>query len=140
MVIAFLVVRKRFSGKEVLDFASNLGGAVPGTILGIGFVLAFSTSRRGRWWSSCTPCWLLLATGLLCPTWTSPPGGAGRSAPLAGWGCALLDDPPRRDGPGLPAGGVVHRCWGSTSWLVRRQKVTGRRLLLFGRVRLPSAT
>lgn len=43
MVIAFLVVRKTFSGKEVLDFGSNLGGAVPGTILGIGFVLAFST-------------------------------------------------------------------------------------------------
>jgi iron(III) transport system permease protein len=43
MVIAFLVVRKRFSGKDLLDFGSNLGGAVPGTILGIGFVLAFST-------------------------------------------------------------------------------------------------
>ena len=43
MVIAFLVVRKSFSGKELLDFGSNLGGAVPGTILGIGFVLAFST-------------------------------------------------------------------------------------------------
>ncbi len=43
MVIAFLVVRKRFSGKEAVDFVSNLGGAVPGTILGIGFVLAFST-------------------------------------------------------------------------------------------------
>ncbi|MCL7453188.1 MAG: iron ABC transporter permease [Anaerolineae bacterium] len=43
MVIAFLVVRKRFSGKQVVDFTSNLGGAVPGTILGIGFVLAFST-------------------------------------------------------------------------------------------------
>lgn len=43
MIIAFLVVRKRFSGKEALDFGSNLGGAVPGTILGIGFVLAFST-------------------------------------------------------------------------------------------------
>jgi iron(III) transport system permease protein len=43
MVIAFLVVRKRFSGKDSLDFVSNLGGAVPGTILGIGFVLAFST-------------------------------------------------------------------------------------------------
>ena len=42
MVIAFLVVRKQFSGKDVLDFVSNLGGAVPGTILGIGFVLAFS--------------------------------------------------------------------------------------------------
>jgi iron(III) transport system permease protein len=43
MVIAFLVVRKKFSGKDVVDFVSNLGGAVPGTILGIGFVLAFST-------------------------------------------------------------------------------------------------
>jgi len=42
MVIAFLVVRKRFTGKEALDFISNLGGAVPGTILGIGFVLAFN--------------------------------------------------------------------------------------------------
>ena len=42
MVIAWLVVRKNFSGKEVLDFSSNLGGAVPGTILGIGFVLVFN--------------------------------------------------------------------------------------------------
>ncbi len=43
MIVAFLVVRKQFSGKQALDFTSNLGGAVPGTILGIGFVLAFST-------------------------------------------------------------------------------------------------
>ncbi len=41
MIIAFLVVRKTFSGKEALDFASNLGGAVPGTILGIGYIIAF---------------------------------------------------------------------------------------------------
>ena len=41
MIIAFLVVRKRFSGKEALDFVSNLGAAVPGTILGIGFIIAF---------------------------------------------------------------------------------------------------
>jgi len=41
MVIAFLVVRKRFSGREALDFVSNLGAAVPGTILGIGFIIAF---------------------------------------------------------------------------------------------------
>lgn len=45
MVIAFLIVRKRFSGKEVLDFGSNLGGAVPGTILGIGFVLSFNVGQ-----------------------------------------------------------------------------------------------
>lgn len=42
MIIAWLVVRKNFSGKEALDFSSNLGGAVPGTILGIGFVLVFN--------------------------------------------------------------------------------------------------
>ncbi len=42
MVIAWLVVRKNFSGKEALDFSSNLGGAVPGTILGIGFILVFN--------------------------------------------------------------------------------------------------
>ncbi|MBI5877534.1 MAG: iron ABC transporter permease [Chloroflexi bacterium] len=41
MVIALLVVRKQFSGKEALDFSSNLGGAVPGTILGIGYIVAF---------------------------------------------------------------------------------------------------
>ena len=41
MMIAYLVVRKTFSGKAGLDFVSNLGGAVPGTILGIGYILAF---------------------------------------------------------------------------------------------------
>jgi len=41
MIIAFLVVRKTFSGKEGIDFSSNLGGAVPGTILGIGYIIAF---------------------------------------------------------------------------------------------------
>ena len=42
MIIAWLVVRKNFTGKGILDFTSNLGGAVPGTILGIGFILAFN--------------------------------------------------------------------------------------------------
>ena len=45
MAIAFLIVRKKFSGKEILDFGSNLGGAVPGTILGIGFILAFNKGQ-----------------------------------------------------------------------------------------------
>lgn len=44
LMIAFLVVRKVFSGKDVVDFGSNLGAAVPGTILGIGFILAFVVS------------------------------------------------------------------------------------------------
>lgn len=42
MVIAFLVVRKKFPGKELLDFGSNLGGAIPGTIVGMGFILTFN--------------------------------------------------------------------------------------------------
>jgi iron(III) transport system permease protein len=41
MVIAFLVVRRTFVGKQTLDFVSNLGGAVPGTILGIGYIIVF---------------------------------------------------------------------------------------------------
>jgi iron(III) transport system permease protein len=41
MIIAFLVVRRTFAGKQTLDFVSNLGGAVPGTILGIGYILVF---------------------------------------------------------------------------------------------------
>ena len=45
MVIAWLVVRKKFSGKEILDFSSNLGGAIPGTILGIGFIMAFNVPK-----------------------------------------------------------------------------------------------
>ena len=47
MIIAWLVVRKNFSGKEILDFSSNLGGAVPGTILGIGFIMAFNKPSLG---------------------------------------------------------------------------------------------
>ena len=41
MVIAFLVVRRIFAGKQTLDFVSDLGGAVPGTILGIGYIIVF---------------------------------------------------------------------------------------------------
>jgi iron(III) transport system permease protein len=70
LVVAFLVVRKAFSGKEVLDFTSNLGGAIPGTILGIGFVLAFSTAALGL------AVFLyvllaLLAASLVCRDWGS---------------------------------------------------------------------
>jgi iron(III) transport system permease protein len=42
VVIAFLVVRKKFAWRETLDFTSMLGAAVPGTVLGIGFILAFN--------------------------------------------------------------------------------------------------
>jgi iron(III) transport system permease protein len=48
MLVAFLTIRKSFSGKEALDFVSNLGGAVPGTILGIGYIIAFI---QAPWWA-----------------------------------------------------------------------------------------
>lgn len=41
MVVAFLVVRKEFLGRLALDFGVMLGIAVPGTIIGIGYILAF---------------------------------------------------------------------------------------------------
>jgi iron(III) transport system permease protein len=43
ILIAFLVVRKQFLGRSGLDFATMLGIAVPGTIIGIGYLLAFNT-------------------------------------------------------------------------------------------------
>lgn len=41
-LIAYLVTRKSFVGRELLDFVSLLGIAVPGTVLGIGYVLAYN--------------------------------------------------------------------------------------------------
>jgi iron(III) transport system permease protein len=41
MLVAFLVVKKRFPGKGVLEFVAMLAMAVPGTVLGIGFVRGF---------------------------------------------------------------------------------------------------
>lgn len=42
MMIAFLVVRMKFTGKGLLDLGTMLGIAVPGTIFGIGYLLAFN--------------------------------------------------------------------------------------------------
>ncbi len=42
VVIAFLVVRGRIVGRGALDFGTMLGVAVPGTILGIGYLLVFN--------------------------------------------------------------------------------------------------
>jgi iron(III) transport system permease protein len=42
MVIAFLVVRKEFPGKGLMDLTSMLTFAVPGTVVGIGYILAFN--------------------------------------------------------------------------------------------------
>ena len=43
MIIAFLVVRKKFLGRGFINFASMLSIAVPGTVIGIGFILTFNT-------------------------------------------------------------------------------------------------
>jgi iron(III) transport system permease protein len=43
MVIAFLVVRGKFSGRSLLDLGAMMGIAVPGTIYGIGYLLAFNS-------------------------------------------------------------------------------------------------
>jgi len=42
LVIAFLVVRKRFPGRKWLDVLAMLPFALPGTAVGIGYVLAFN--------------------------------------------------------------------------------------------------
>ncbi|MGE5507792.1 MAG: ABC transporter permease [Chitinophagales bacterium] len=42
MLIAFLVVRRRFWGRRALEFSSMLSFAVPGTVVGIGYILAFN--------------------------------------------------------------------------------------------------
>lgn len=43
MLIAFLVVRRTFPGKTALEFGSILSYAVPGTVVGIGYILAFNS-------------------------------------------------------------------------------------------------
>lgn len=42
MVIAYLVVRKKFIGRGFINFASLLSIAVPGTVIGIGYILTFN--------------------------------------------------------------------------------------------------
>jgi len=42
MMIAFLVARRRFPGKGVMEFVAMLTFATPGTFVGIGYILAFN--------------------------------------------------------------------------------------------------
>ena len=42
MLIAYLVVKKKFKGKGLLELLSMLAMAVPGTVLGIGYIRGFS--------------------------------------------------------------------------------------------------
>lgn len=43
MMIAFLMVRKEFFGKKAMGFVTLMGFAIPGTLVGIGYILAFNT-------------------------------------------------------------------------------------------------
>ncbi|MDU5301018.1 MAG: ABC transporter permease subunit, partial [Dialister micraerophilus] len=42
MIVAYLVVRKKFIGRMFINFASLLSIAVPGTVIGIGYILTFN--------------------------------------------------------------------------------------------------
>ncbi len=42
MAIAYIVVRKDFPGKHLMEFISMLSYAIPGTAVGIGYILAFN--------------------------------------------------------------------------------------------------
>ena len=41
-ILAYILVRKPIPGREILEFVSISGFAVPGTVIGIGFILAFN--------------------------------------------------------------------------------------------------
>lgn len=43
MLIAFVIVRRRFPGRGLMEFTSILNFAVPGTVVGIGYILAFNS-------------------------------------------------------------------------------------------------
>ena len=44
ILLAYLVVRHQFPGRGVLEFTSMLSFAVPGTVIGIGYIMAFNQS------------------------------------------------------------------------------------------------
>lgn len=42
MVIAFLVIRKKFIGRMYIDFTTMLSIAIPGTVIGLGYVITYN--------------------------------------------------------------------------------------------------
>ncbi len=42
MVIAYLIVRRKFIGREYIDFTTMLSIAIPGTVIGLGYVLTYN--------------------------------------------------------------------------------------------------
>lgn len=47
LIIAFVITQREFRGRGLLDFASVLGVAIPGTIIGIGLLLAYNAPLLG---------------------------------------------------------------------------------------------
>lgn len=43
MMIAYLVVKRKFAGKALMEFVAMLAMAVPGTVLGVGFIRGFNS-------------------------------------------------------------------------------------------------
>jgi iron(III) transport system permease protein len=129
MVIAFLVVRKQFSGKSALDFVSNLGGAVPGTILGIGFVLAFSTPPA-------VVVGVLYALLAFYLVWTALAGRRERwiaviAGTVAGFALSLLHAPLAGVGLYYLLGGI-YLALGLFAWLWRKRRGAGWMLMIMG--------
>lgn len=129
MVIAFLVVRKAFTGKDVLDFGSNLGGAVPGTILGIGFVLAFNKP----------PMTVVVLVYALCAALVARNSFNGRREQLimlslgtaAGVGLSLLDGVLGLAGLYYLLGAITVG-FGLFTWLKRRRPRLGQAYMVLG--------
>lgn len=61
LLIAYLVGTKRFFGRRFLEFASLLAFAVPGTVIGMGYIMAFN---QPHWFMPCIlqgTGWIILA-------------------------------------------------------------------------------
>lgn len=43
MIIAYLVVKRKFPGRNLMEFVAMLAMAVPGTVLGVGFIRGFNS-------------------------------------------------------------------------------------------------
>lgn len=57
-LIAYLVVRQRFYGRVFLEFGSMLSFAIPGTVMGVAYILAFNS---GAWLLTSTTIIIVLA-------------------------------------------------------------------------------
>lgn len=57
-LIAYLVVRQQFWGRRFIEFGSMLSFAIPGTVMGVAYILAFNT---GPWLLTSTPTIIALA-------------------------------------------------------------------------------